>query len=79
MRQHRRSCVGHRAHQVLSMSIMVLAQLTYVGDMGTEVVSSLRWAAVMTLIGAEYAGTVSCAAKMLMFIFVLGLPPAAAY
>ena len=65
---------------LLSMSIMVLAQLmAYVGDMGTEVVSSLRWAAVMTLAGAGYAGTVTCAAKMLVFIFVLGLPPAAAY
>jgi len=65
---------------LLSMSIMVLAQLmAYVGDMGTDVVSSLRWAAAMTLAGAGYAGTVACAAKMLVFIFVLGLPPAAAY
>jgi len=65
---------------LLSMSIMVLAQLmAYVGDMGTDMVSSLRWAAVMTLAGAGYAGTFACAAKMLVFIFVLGLPPAAAY
>jgi len=62
------------------MSIMVLAQLmAYVGDMGTDMLSSLRWAAVMTLAGAGYAGTFACAAKMLVFIFVLGLPPAAAY
>jgi len=62
------------------MIIMVLAQLmAYVGDMGTDVVSSFRWAAAMTLAGAGYAGTFACAAKMLVFISVLGLPPAAAY
>ena len=50
--------------------------MAYVGDMGTDMVSSLTWAAAMTLDGA---GTCACAAKMLVFIFVVGLPPAAAY
>ena len=62
---------------ILSISRMVLAQLmAYVGDMGTDVESLLRWAAAMTLAGA---GTCACAAKMLVFIFVVGLPPTAAY
>jgi len=65
---------------LLSIFIMVLAQLmAYVADLGTDVVSSFRWAAVMTLAGAGYAGTFACAAKMLLFITVLGLPSAVAY
>ena len=48
-----------------------------------DVVSSFRWAAAMTLAGEGYAGTFACAARsaarMLVIISVLGLPPAAAY
>jgi len=65
---------------LLSILIMVLAQLmAYVGDLRTDVVSSFRWAAAMTLAGTGYAGTFACTAKMLLFITVLGLPPAVAY
>jgi len=65
---------------LLSILIMVLAQLmAYVGDLETDVVSSFRWAAAKTLGGAGYAGTFACAAKMLLFITVLTLPPADAY
>jgi len=64
---------------LLSILMMGMAQLmAYVGDLGTDVVSSFRWAAVMTLAGAGYAGTFACAAKMVVFISVMGLPPAAA-
>jgi len=65
---------------LLSILIMVLAQLmAYVGDLGTDVVSSFRWAAAITLAGAGYAGTFACTAKMLLFITALTLPPADAY
>jgi len=63
--------------EILFIIIMVLAQWdAYVGDMGNDVVSMMRWVAAMMLTGA---GTCVCAAKVLVFIFVLGLPPAAAY
>jgi len=60
-------------------SIILMARAQWgasVGDTGTEVVSMMRWAAGMTLAGA---GACTCAAKMLVLLFVVGLPPAAAY
>jgi hypothetical protein len=67
---------------LLSMVMMVMAQLmAHVGDMGTEVVYSIRWAAARTLAVAGYAGAFACAARIhgLVFISVMGLFPADAY
>jgi len=65
---------------ILSILIMGMAQLlAYVEHLGTDVVSSFRWAAVITLAGAGCAGTCACAAKIIVFICVLCLSPAAAY
>ena len=47
-----------------------------VTDIGSEMVSILRGAAGGFLI---MAGACTCAAKMLVFFFVVGLPPTAAY
>jgi len=65
---------------ILSIFKMGMAQLlAYVEHLWTDVVSSFRWAAAITLAGAGYAGTSACAAKMVVFISVLCLSPAAAY
>ena len=61
------------------INLMAMAQWgASVEDMGTEVVSMMRWAAGMILAGAG-ALKFTCAAKMLALSFVVGLPPAAAY
>jgi hypothetical protein len=62
---------------LISIIMMGVAQWgASVTDMGSEMVSILRGAAGGFLI---MAGACTCAAKMLVFFFVVGLPPTAAY
>jgi len=62
---------------LLSIIMMGMAQWgASVTDMGSEMVSMLRCAAGLMLVGA---GACTYAAKMLVFFFVVGLQPAAAF
>jgi len=61
---------------IFSILIMVVAQWAAPVGMGAEAVSMLRWAAGLILDGAEAC---TCAAMMLVILFLVGIPPAAAY